>query len=233
MPLDNSLMNDPRFWAGHLCSSFGQIGDPFEPAKVVSAFGIASEKALLNWWHGATRYDADTFDETDGILEDPTRVEVPLPRGVLLQVLIHPGLAEYKLSSPGSEPLLLGEAGPHWRLPLLRYEEWMSLADSPHAQGLLLPGAWVTQGVDLETMRRSVEALFSKLGARDLQAARSLSKDWCQTMTHASEHKWWHEEPLGWVTDCEHSTRAAASKDKALVQRLNALLAVPGGSPGA
>ena len=222
MRADAAALGEPRFWAAFLCVSFGQIGDPFDSALACRAFGV-SERAAQGWWQKFTGWYDGVLDETDGWLENPSGVVVALTPRLALEVETHPGGTEFFVSSV--EPprrRLVGDVGPHWRLPMFRWEEARGL--SPHALVLTLPGLWV-QGTE-EGCRAAVENAFRALPLSDEKAAVPLTEQWIGAVSEGGSTYAWSESPtLGWVSSAHWSTRsaeAAARGDD--VRALNDLL---------
>jgi len=238
-----SLMVDGRFWAAHLCSSFGQIGPPFEPEAVFELLGV-SEEAVDSWWNTFTGWYEGVFDEADGWVDDPGVIEAPLAGGVSLTVEFHPGQTRYLVTAADSiEGQLLGEISGHWRLPMLRWSEAARLphvtadsgwaAESPAALLLFLPGLWAEPTEEEALCIACVADAFRRVGlARE--AAGKLARTWWLAVVAGAEYPWSVDAQCGWNTAATWSTRHVAPGRAAQVRRLNELLTRGGlqGGPG-
>lgn len=224
MNADPTALKEPLFWTAYLCASFGQIGDPLDPGVVCSAFDV-TEEAAQAWWRRFTGMYDGIFDESDGWLDSPAGVIVPIAGNLRLEVETHPGGTEYYLGTKGSARYMLGECGGHWRLPMLRWSEAALLP--AEALILTLPGVWVA---GQEHHRGHVRNAFETLPLRKKAAASKLADQWVQAVHDGGMEYTWSEHPeVGWVSSAPWSVRSiAGNQEPGEVRRLNEALAASG-----
>jgi hypothetical protein len=225
MTPDATALKEPLFWTAFLCSSFGQIGEPFDPEVVCSAFGVTEDDAQT-WWHKFTGWYDGILDESDGWLENPAGVIVPLAPSLMLEVETHPGGTVHYLASDATGRHMLGDCGPHWRLPMLRWSEAALL--SPEALLLTLPGVWVA--ADQTQCRDHVERAFQNLPLRAKSAASKLADQWVAAVGDGgTEYSWSKDPELGWVSSAHWSVRSINEhQDPGEVRWINEALAASG-----
>jgi hypothetical protein len=223
---DSHALAEPRFWAAYLCTSFGQIGEPFDPVAVCDALGVAQDDART-WWKNFTGWYDGIFDESDGDLENPAGVAVEVSPHFLFEVETHPGHTGYFFRPlDNSHRVRVGEVGPHWRLPMLRWSEASRL--SAHALILALPGVWVTP--DRDECLRTVESAFGVLPLSAETSAATLTNQWIRAVGEGGAGYEWFEDPaLGWVTSAHWSLRSReAAADGVDVRSANDALKAAG-----
>ena len=220
-----AALKEPLFWAGFLCTSFGQIGEPFDSDVVCSAFGVTEDDAQ-GWWKRFTGWYDGILDESDGWLENPAGVIVPLARSLTLEVETHPGGTEFHLAVEETGRFMLGACGSHWRLPMLRWSEAALL--SPEALLLALPGVWVA--ADQTQCREHVEHAFQTLPVRAKAAAAKLADQWVQAVGDGgTDYSWSRDPDVGWVSSAHWSVRSINEhQDRDEVRRVNEALAASG-----
>jgi hypothetical protein len=236
MPIRNDALYVPSFWAWIACGGFGCQGglgvgadEPPESSTVCSLFGLDAE-SVEKWSNSFSGWYPGVFDKSDGCLDDPSTVLVPLANGIELHVQFHPGDWCWSLWSD-REPtrLELGNLGGHWCQPGLRWQEAASIAEvgrrtQPALLPLLLPLVWLTHGDDIDDVRPTVECAWSASGFVSDSAANTLAELWCNTAAGGRNYRWWNEESLGWVTDAEWSSRYA-KRPADDVKRINRAIA--------
>lgn len=233
MIVSHETLTNPMFWIGYLCSSFGQVGEPFELGEVVEVFGVAERRAV-RWWHDFTGWYEGIFEKSDGEVADPSTLTLEFRRGVKLSIEFHAGDTYYRLNAPDDLPELVGNVGPHWILPALRWPEAVALArgaaaDSPPqslgqtALLLLLPCAWLTEGDDLGRAGDLVKKTWLASNLVGSREAGILTRAWARAVDVRNDYRWWPNGEAGWVTDAEWSVRHV-KKPLADVKRINRLL---------
>lgn len=221
MKADPKALREPRFWAGFLCTSFGQMGDPIDGQEACRAFGV-SEQAAQKWWRTFTGWYDGILDETDGWLENPSGVAAALTTRLNLEVETHPGGTDYFVSAvKPARRQRVGDVGPHWRLPMFRWEEASRFP--AHALVLALPGLWL-KGTEAGC-RAAVESAFHALPLKDTKAAARLTDQWLGAVSEGRRYRWSRSATLGWVSSAHWSTRSVqAAKQGEDVRALNDLL---------
>ncbi len=216
MKARESAFRDPRFWYSHFRICWGQIGPAFDPRLLSEAFG-ANDESGIAWWHEFTRWYPEIIDESDGELQDPTTLSIRFANALSMDIEFHPGLRPFYLSAPGSKRVLLGELGPHWRLPMLRWAEASRL--SRLAVGalsysqvllLLLPGVWPDPTDDADQVESEVAEALRDIAVRHATAER-LASQWRAAVAKGIEYSWMRHRPAGWASSSEHSLRRGRS----------------------
>lgn len=233
MFVHHETLTNPAFWVGYLCSGFGQVGEPFELGEVLHLFGV-DERRTVRWWHDFTGWYEGIFEETDGVVDDPSTVTLEFRRGMKLSIEFHAGDTFYLLNTPNNLSELIGNVGPHWVLPALRWPEAVALAEAAatntpqHSLNhlallLLLPCVWLTEGDDLGHASEVVKRAWLESNLAGSREAGILSQTWARAVDVRNAYRWWLDGEAGWVTDAEWSVRHV-KKPPADVQRINSLL---------
>jgi hypothetical protein len=225
MPERNEVVRDPRFWAALYSSCFGAVGEPPEPDAVASLLGV-DEEEMGRWWTEFTGWYPGVFDDSDGCVDDPATVVVPLAGGVELQVELHPGDEFWFLGDAAGEGAMLANVGPHFALPGLRWREAEAMAAAAPGGGwvvmlLLLPVTWITAGDDADQARAAVRAAWMESGLVTASAAEALAELWAAGVD-GRDYAWRTSDEGGWVCDAQWSPRAASQlpAERALLERL-------------
>lgn len=117
-------------------------------------YGLYTEE-IGSWWERFTGYYDGVLDESDGYLENPTTLEVPLAKDRVLKIEFHPGDILYFINDK-----LIGSTGSHWKLQTVPYEEMKRLLALENGQQLfllLLPLAVIKQE-DAVSARQEIKA---------------------------------------------------------------------------
>lgn len=218
MPIRQDALENPLFWAFIASGTLGCHGgigcgseSPPDIDFVDSLFGVATE-AVEAWSNPFTGWCPGIFDESDGWVEDPSVVHLPLAGDVDLAIAFYPGEWHWSLARHGDDAAIdLGNVGPHWMQPAFRWAEAVTLAErarkaTPLALALLLPQVWLTSGDDIETARRTVESAWAASALVSRESASTFAELWVAA-AHQSDYHWWNEPGVGWVNDISWSTR--------------------------
>lgn len=221
-------LEKPEFWYSYLASHFGAIGKPLEPQHLSAIFGVSDDTALL-WWNDFTGWYEGIIDEADGQVENPGRIVIQLKPSINLVTEFHPGDTYYFLEHTSKEiSYLLGNIGPHWMLPMLRWSEALAISRKTQWSAklqaatllLLLPGVWLTQGDDVLRIQKTVEDAWLNTGLVKTDFTQTLTANCLRT---ANDVHWWEASSDSWVTNGKHSRRYS-QRDPSDIQRINSLL---------
>jgi hypothetical protein len=237
MPFRQEVLDNRLFWALVFGAGFGQIGEPPEMEAICSLLGVDPD-AVEEWSNQLTGWYPGIFDDSDGCVQDPSAVRVPLAGGVDLTVEFHPGDCYWMLTDDREpSPAALANVGPHWALPGLRWQEAVAASDAiDRSSGdgaiallLLLPVVWLTNSDDVDSARRTVANAWSGSGHVRGSGAPLLADLWVRAVRGGHKYCWWVAPGLGWVTDAHWSSRGV-QRSPGEVQRINRLVsaACPG-----
>jgi hypothetical protein len=227
---DVAILRDPKFWHGVFASQFSSIAQQLRGDLLEQTLGT-SDRDALTWWNGFTQFYEGVLDEADGYVNAPASLTIALANGVRVKIEYHPGGSFYRLhTAHGSE--LLGETGPHWRLPGLKWAELVAIAGAAGRTGsvsdrqcllVLLPlvGAEATSDIGSE-QRTVADAIEEAAGAR-APGAKTLAAAWADDVRRGSRVRW-SEGVDGPANDSSEGTR---SEDVAPTsrRRLNEMIA--------
>jgi hypothetical protein len=239
MIINHDVLINPKFWASYCCIHFGNSGGSFDENLTHEALQVNKEETLA-WWNRLTGGDEGVLDELAGEDEeeayDPSTLEIKFRRGVSLAVEFHPGDTFYRLVDSDGSRELLGNVGPHWLLPMLRWEEAVSLSAGaelelnvpPESHSslvllLLLPGVWLSEGDIMEEGRDYVKRAWSQTALVDSHGAGVLAQLWSEGMNVVNKYRWWQEGAAGWITNAESSLRYVGAP-AAQLRKINDLL---------
>jgi Immunity protein 19 len=233
--IDTKTLFNPNFWFSYLVSSFGQIGEPFETEFVGKVFDVSGENTI-NWWNSFTGYYEGIFDETDGEVENPSSISIDLQNEIHLVIEFHAGDTYYFLENRSSvESATLGDIGPHWILPMLRWTEVVNLSkainlDQRLENGdnllilLLLPCVWITKNDDVSEIHKIVSDSWSKTGLVDFESAEMLASQFCKsTDGREKDYHWFLNDYNVWVTNATWSSRCSLKPYEEINQITNLL----------
>jgi hypothetical protein len=144
----------------------------------------------------------------------------------------HPGGTFYRIGR-GAARYLLGEVGPHHRLPGMRFAELLGLAGAATASSLrnhsliaMLPLAWPDQDLSPDDAAAAVAVALAGSGLVAEADATGIARGWSAAFGHR-RLPIWESDAVGPVCLDDHSTRHASSEDRDV---LNALLASAAGA---
>jgi hypothetical protein len=191
MIINHDILTNPMFWAAYYSSHFGSLGESFDVNLTHEALKVNKEETLA-WWNDLTGWYDGVLDE---LVEDeeeenvaPSTLIINFRRRVSLAVEFHPGDTFYRLIDSNGSRELLGNVGPHFLLPMLRWAEAMSLsggveleldvpAESQRSLVLLLilPGVCLSESENVEEARNYVKKAWSQTRLVDSHGAGVLS----------------------------------------------------------
>jgi len=226
MPDRTDVLDDRRFWAYLYGSACGSLGDSIEPEEICGLLDLSVDDAE-RWSRTFTGWYPGIFDHSDGWSDDPASIRVGLAGGVRLHVDFHPGDIYWTLHGPDMTEAILANAGPHWELPGLRFQEAVAIAaavSEPRTLLLLLPIVAVTAGDDPTSLLRLAESAWSQSRLLPVtSAAARLAELWIRSVDLASEYAWRETSRGRWICEAQWSTRAAG-RNRAKVARVNRLV---------
>lgn len=215
----NHLLDDPRFWAAVVAATL-EVDDP-DPLTL--AFGVDVDEAW-HWFEAEAGIDGDAVDQplpspdAGYEIEIPiARVEVALGDGVRLRFDAH--FEGFTVSlDDGSHSGDLGEFSGHYRLPLLRPEEALRLADvavtppdgstrwrPAMATALVIAGSW--DGDPTPQLVSAVASAWLNTGLVSQSGADRLAELW--RIRASEEATTWALAASGvWVSNSIECTRA-------------------------
>jgi hypothetical protein len=212
----SDILRDARFWYSVFASEFGSPGDELDASVLAPSFGVTEDSAFL-WWESFTGSFEGVMDASDGYVEDPGRIGFDLANGITASVEYHPGGTFYRLHR-GVDSALLGEVGPHWRLPGLRWDELAALADAA-GQGTsssraecflaLLPLAWPISLTDIPAATDEVCAAIEALAVPGDVDGRPVAEAWARNVSSVVGVQW-ESGPSGAFTTSPNCTRNAS-----------------------
>ncbi|MCA9622351.1 MAG: hypothetical protein KC731_25175 [Myxococcales bacterium] len=176
-------LDDRRFWYGYLRSAFGQRTFALDDEVMNRAFG-AIEAEALDWWRAFSGWYEGIFDTTDGIVQDPGLLIVPLSGGRYLVLEVHAGDSYLRHVFPSGRSELLANIGPHFIHSERSFGGLLELAgDNPHALLLLSPIATLPPTADPEACADHIARAWTTCGVLDALAATDLAYDWLRVIT--------------------------------------------------
>jgi len=132
------ISREPRFWYGYFRLALGQRDPDFDPGVLSTFFGVDDEEALA-WWDEFTGWYDGMLDASDGQVEEPGLLELPLANGGSLIVEAHPGdVYVRRRSVGGSERDEIANFGPHAWVPEWTLEGVARQVGGDHAAFLVL-----------------------------------------------------------------------------------------------
>lgn len=214
-----TLFRSPEFWNFYIYQSCGEIGETFEPEIIEDIFKV-EKKSYEDWWKSFTGYYEGIFEETDGDVENPSTICIRFKNNISLAIEFHAGDTYYSLEDKSlGEFTFLGNTGPHWSLPMLRWKEASKLAEAAKPQSvleeiqsfiilLLLPCIWITKDDDIEEINKILSNAWLKIDLINAEDAEYLSNFWCES-TDARKHSfyWYLNDDNYWVTNAKWSSR--------------------------
>jgi hypothetical protein len=231
MPIRNDALTCPSFWAwiaegGLGChGGLGMCGAPPEQETVCALFSLDPD-VVEQWSNEFTGWYPEILDESDGCVDNPSAVLIPCRNGIDLRIEFHPCDWSWFIESRTTGyKVLLGNVGPHWSQPGLRWQEATSLAraSTPAILPLLLPMIWLTEGDDVGASVAAIAEAWSASKHVKGPAANTLARLWCEGAADGRAYRWWREPSLDWVTDSEWSSRYV-KRPHPLLQELNRVL---------
>lgn len=217
--VDTKILTNPDFWFCYLVSSFGQIGEPFAPEFLSNIFNI-NEENTIEWWNNFTGYYEGIFDETDGQVENPNTISIEFQNQVNLVIEFHAGDTYYYLeNSITKEFVNLGTIGGHWILPMLRWNEIVSLSQNVKSDSsirnysnlimlLMLPCIWLTKDEDFEEVKKVLAQAWINTGLANQQNAELITLKFSEAVdARRDEFYWFLDSEHNWVTNAEWSSR--------------------------
>lgn len=217
--VDTKILTNPDFWFCYLVSSFGQIGEPFAPEFLSNIFNI-NEENTIEWWNTFTGYYEGIFDETDGQVENPNTISIEFQNQVNLAIEFHAGDTYYYLeNSITNESANLGTIGGHWILPMLRWNEIVSLSQNVKSDSsirdyssfvmlLMLPCIWLTKDEDFEEVKKVLVTAWTNTGLANQQNAELITLKFSEAVdARQDEFYWFLDSENNWVTNAEWSSR--------------------------
>jgi len=185
------LLVDPRFW-----TAFFNVAFPWNSLDtnvVAEAIGL-SDDDVLPWWHDLSGYYDGIFDESDGDLERPKTIAIPLEAGRQLDIELHAGSLRYLMVSREGARESLAVLDGHWMLPEFSWREIEVLASAAERRGVV-PGVAVTllllplgspyANSDLDRIEPAVREATLKLGFASEEGAAALAVEWRRTATES------------------------------------------------
>ena len=144
MPQKNDIslkeisFENTRFWAYFLSVNYPCAYLEAEDCKI---YDLVEQVLPINmaWSDEFTQYYDGVMEETDGYLEEPTTLTVPLSSLETLKIEFHPGDTIFFINDEE-----IGCTGPHWKLRAIPYQKVKSLLcleDGELLFQLLLPMA--------------------------------------------------------------------------------------------
>lgn len=216
---ETKILTNPNFWSCYLISSFGQIGESFDPEFVEKIVDV-TENNLFDWWSSFTGYYEGIFDETDGEVENPNTISIEFQNQVNLVIEFHAGDTYYCLeNSSTKETANLGNIGPHWLLPMLRWNEIVSLSQNVKSEFsvqnyssfvllLMLPCIWLTKDEDFEEVRKVLVKTWFDTGLVNQGNAELLTLKFFEAVDARKEGFYWFlDNENNWVTNTHWSPR--------------------------
>lgn len=152
-----------NFW---ICYTGGSYPNSYEDEEEVSISELMQEyytEEVEIWWNRFTGYYEGVLDESDGYLEEPTTLEMPLAQDKILKIEFHPGDILYFINDRE-----IGSTGPHWKLQTIPYREAKQLLALEYGRQLfllLLPLTVIRKGEEadvFEEIRRQMSSYFSE-----------------------------------------------------------------------
>jgi hypothetical protein len=228
--VDAAVLREPRFWHSVFASQYSSIARQLQGDILEQALGTSDHDALT-WWNGFTQFYEGVLDDTDGYVDDPTSLTITLANGVRVSIEYHPGGAFYRLhADDGSE--LLGETGPHWRLPGLKWAELAAIARAAGHTGsaserqcllLLLPLVWTEAKADVDGWQDTIAVAIEEAAGADAPGANALAAAWADDVRGVASANW-SDGVDGPANDTPHGTRGIAATSTSR-RRLNELIA--------
>jgi hypothetical protein len=228
--VDAAVLRDPRFWHGAFASQFTVIAQELDRDTLEGALGT-SDPDVQSWWNDFTRSYDGVFDEADGYVDDPAVLTFALRNEVQVEIAYHPGGTFYRLRAADVTELL-GEVGPHWRLPGLRWAELVSIARAADATGslrrheallVLLPLVWPEAVADARHEQNAVKVAIEEAGIAVAAGANAIAMAWAGDVRGVGPVRW-SVGANGPVNDSSNGTRGTNATNGA-VRRLNEMIA--------
>jgi hypothetical protein len=212
----NHLLSDRRLWASIVAATH-EVEDP---TSLALAFGVDVDEAW-SWFMAETEVGSDDIDEplsssTADLDVHVGRLEVDLSGGVRVQFDVHFKGFSVRLVD-GSLSADLGEFTGHYRLPLLRPEEAVRLAQvavrppwgatewrPSLATALVIGGSWSTD--PSPQLVAAVASAWADTGLVTVDGAETLADPW--RLRSSREPTTWLPSAGGaWVADDPNCTR--------------------------
>lgn len=206
------------------------ISSRLDRRTLEAALGTKESEALL-WWDAFTGSHPRVLDESDGYVDDPTILTIDVSRDVRVEIEYQPGGTSYRIVSADSTELL-GEIGPHWRLPGLQWSELVAISNASERTGsilesqcflVLLPLVWPESTTDIASQERAVATAIEQAGIATLAGATALAAAWADDIA-AVAGVTWSRGPAGARSENGEGTRGVDLQDGS-VSRLNGLIA--------
>jgi hypothetical protein len=181
-----ALLADSRFWSAFFNVAFIWQKDALDGDLVEAAIGV-NDATVLPWWEQLSGYYDGIFDDSDGDLERPKTIRVPLAGGDQIDIEIHAGALRYR-TRRGLRVMQIAEISGHWSLPGLSWAEIRGMASAvspgsgvPSATALLLflPLAHPFPAhASLDAVQVDVERSIRDLGIAQPEGAATLAAAW-------------------------------------------------------
>lgn len=223
--VETKIITNPTFWFCYLVSSFGQIGEPFEPESIEKVFNTGEEGFLD--WQSFTGYYEGIFEETDGQVENPNTISIEFQNQVNLLIEFHAGDTYYYLESSSTKEFAnLGNIGGHWFLPMLRWDEIAYLSQqikldstienySSFVLLLMLPCVWLTKNEDFGEVRKALVKAWFDTELVNQKNAEFLTLKFFEAVDARKEGFYWFlDNENNWVTNAHWSPRFSENPNR-------------------
>lgn len=232
MKLRQDVLASRYFWWGYYTFITGLPGVSLDSCQVCEWLGVA-EPTAHDWWDDFAGWYPGVLDEADGQVDDPATVKLSLANRIDLLIQFHPGDWYYLLHREGENPVQIGNNGPHFQMPVFRWNEIKTLAEiaAPNFPGesgraiallLLFPTVWMTDDDDAGEVAIAIEQAWLETRFVSAEDAQPFAKA-CREMIGAPSCRWQQDSDRGWVTDATNSMRALR-EPVASVRHINRLL---------
>ena len=151
-----------EFWIGYIGGSYPNSCDE-EDVSVWDQMQEWYTEEVDSWWERFTGYYEGVLMESDGYLDEPTTLVMPLGQEKTLKIEFHPGDTLYFINDEE-----IGSTGPHWTLQVIPYQKVEQLLTLEYGRQLfllVLPLAVIKDGEKAsacEAIRAQISAYFSK-----------------------------------------------------------------------
>jgi hypothetical protein len=181
-----SLLHDRRFWTGWLNLAFMPQAVELHDRLIREATGVPEEEALA-WWDALSGHYEGVMDDSDGYIERPKTLRMPIGGGRLVEIQFHPGGIIYEMRGPSGAAEPLAELSGHWTLPGMSWAEAERFAraaqrqgDFPYAAAVLLttPLSYPTAVGDISAIEVAIRLAIERVGAANAGGAARLAAAW-------------------------------------------------------
>lgn len=154
--------NNKSFWISFFCASYPNAVDEetdFTLYDILDEEDLADEN-VMNWWEDFTGYYEGVLNETDGYLEEPAALTVPVDETENLKIEFHPGDIIYYINDKK-----IGSTGPHFELHAIPYKKIEQISVGEYGKELyflLLPIAKLEEN-DIFSAEDKIRELLAHL----------------------------------------------------------------------